>query len=700
MVNDRFDLFLSYADTDEAWVQDWLVPRLASAGLRIHTPMNFDLGVPRLVNIERAVGDSRRILLVLTPAWVASEWAEFEGLLGQATDPVGRQQQVLPLLLQPCIPPPRLALLTAADFTMTDRREVQLQRVITAVRDEQRLREVGPLLCQLLAVADLTFAALPLDTLPDIAPLPPGSRMPFPPNRLFVGRADDLKALAQALKAGGSAVGQVAAATGMGGIGKTQLATEFAHRYGPFFAGGVFWVSCESAQGLPAEVAACGGTGALELRPDFGTLKLDEQIALVRAAWQSALPRLVIFDNCEDEALLKTWRPPTGGCRVLITSRRGQWSATLGVTMLPLGVLRRAESVALLRKHRPDLATDDPNLDALVAELGDLPLALHLAGSFLETYRDEVRFGAPANFLAELRSTRLMEHPALAGEDVTPSPTNHVLHVGRTFALSYERLDAADPRDAQALTLLARAAHFAPGEPIPRELLLQTLEVTEEDRIAARQAAKALNRLTDLGLLERVSADQVRLHRLLAAFVRSSATDDAALPVVEQVLLNRAFDLDVEPLPAALPSLRTHLRHVTDAAMHRADERAAHLCNRLGRLLVAQGDLAGAQGYFKQALAIAETRLGAENRWTQLFRRDVATFDTALLGQEQVNAELLRAAEIDVAAALTSGSAEERAALGAWLEETAQQVETGEEDDSAYRALAAQLRSLAAQLTV
>jgi hypothetical protein len=73
----------------------------------------------------------------------------------------------------------------------------------------------------------------------------PIDEKPFPPNRLFVGRADDLKALAQALKAGGSAVGQVAAATGMGGIGKTQLATEFAHRYGPFFAGGVFWVSCK-----------------------------------------------------------------------------------------------------------------------------------------------------------------------------------------------------------------------------------------------------------------------------------------------------------------------------------------------------------------------------------------------------------------------------------------------------------------------
>jgi hypothetical protein len=50
-----------------------------------------------------------------------------------------------------------------------------------------------------------------------------------------------------------------------------------------------------------------------------------------------------------------------------------------------LGVLNRAESVALLRKHRPDLTQSEAG--AIAAELGDLPLALHLAGSFLAHYR-------------------------------------------------------------------------------------------------------------------------------------------------------------------------------------------------------------------------------------------------------------------------------------------------------------------------
>ena len=69
-------------------VRGWLLPRLKAAGLRVCIDAeSFDIGVPSLVNMERAVADSRYVLLVLTPAWVASEWTEFEGLLTQTADP-------------------------------------------------------------------------------------------------------------------------------------------------------------------------------------------------------------------------------------------------------------------------------------------------------------------------------------------------------------------------------------------------------------------------------------------------------------------------------------------------------------------------------------------------------------------------------------------------------------------------------------
>lgn len=252
---------------------------------------------------------------------------------------------------------------------------------------------------------------------------------------------------------------------------------------GTYFPGGVFWLSFERADSIAAEVAACGGAGGLDLHPSFGELPQEEQVRRVQAAWQSPLPRLLVFDNCEDEKLVGEWRPTTGGCRVLITSRPTDWSPELGVEVLPLGLLSREESVALLGKHREDLAeTNKEGLDAVADALGDLPLALHLAGNYLADRRYS-RLGDPAAYLEALQQPNPLEHQSLTEGGY--SPTGHEQHVAKTFALSYEQLDLGEPVDALARDLLARAACFAPGEPIPREIFRKFLgEEHPKTRIA------------------------------------------------------------------------------------------------------------------------------------------------------------------------------------------------------------------------
>ena len=285
-----------------------------------------------------------------------------------------------------------------------------------------------------LADAQALLASVPTDALPPRAPLPPGSPMPLAPNPLFVGRGDELLQVAGALRGGDTtvALGQIVAPTGLGGLGKTQLTVELVHRYGRFFSGGVFWLSFASADEIPLQVAACAG-------PGFETRPLEERVQRVKDAWQGAVPRLLVFDNCEEEGLLQAWRPVSGGCRVLVTSRRSHWSPTLGVTALPLDLLPRADSIELLRRYRPDLPPDDPGLDAVAQELGDLPLALHLAGSYLRAYHAEASLG---DYLAELRRTDVVQHASLlgAGLDDSPSPTHHVPSVAQTFAVCLSRL--------------------------------------------------------------------------------------------------------------------------------------------------------------------------------------------------------------------------------------------------------------------
>lgn len=455
-----------------------------------------------------------------------------------------------------------------------------------------------------LAAAMQQLAALPLGPIPTPAPLPPGSRMPLSPNPLFVGRAADLQTLAAALKGGETAaIGPLAAATGLGGIGKTQLASEFVHRYGQFFAGGVCWLSFATAAAVRGEVAACGGAGALELRPDFGSLPIEDQERLVVAAWQSPLPRLLVFDNCEDEALLAQWRPSSGGSRVLVTSRRTEWKAVLGVRPLSLDVLRPEESLALLLKYHPDLPADDAALQGIASTLGHLPLALHLAGSFLQRYRDSM---TPAKYLEQLRQPDLLEHPSLQGWQLRRevSPTLHEQHVARTFTLSYERLDARDATDALAQALLARAACFAPGEPIPRDLLLATRAVPADAPEASLEAEDALVRLCDeLGLLERATG-ALRLHRLLAAFVQAVGNETGAQDTVEQAIVAWVGRRNAAGYLAELSGVQVHLRAVTETAQSRQSVHAPVLCNLLGSHSQMIGDYEGARQHHERALEL------------------------------------------------------------------------------------------------
>jgi len=473
-----------------------------------------------------------------------------------------------------------------------------------------------------LASAWERLAQLPLDSVPAYATLPGGSRMPLSKNPLFVGREAELCSLARALKGGAAddkGSPSIAVVTGFGGVGKTQLASEFVHCYGQFFAGGVFWLNFADATSIPAEIAACGGTGRLDLHPNFQMLPLHDQMRLILAAWQSELPRLLVFDNCEDPLLLQRWQPTSGGCRMLVTSRYTRWNPTQVDCKIWLGLLDRDRSIELLRKYRPDLPERD--LDAIADELGDLPLALHLAGSFLvDSLRKDL--GSPAAYLLVLREGALQD---ISPDDDEPtfSPTKHDWNLDRTIAISYDQLDAADPVDALARDLLARASYFAPGKPIPRDLLLATLELADADRAAQRLGERALGRLLNLGLLEAEAGEGFRLHRLLAAFVRARATDTQAQEAVERVVLDVIGGESPANLYEVLLTLLPHLRAVTNAARDRQDEQAAHLCIETGEYLWRVGDYEMARPYFERGLTICEQALGSDHLLTARCLQDL-----------------------------------------------------------------------------
>src|SRR5437867_142118 len=108
-----YDAFISYSHNDSDWVQRWLGPRLVAAGVRVCIDVDcFEPGEPSLSAMERAVLRSRKTVLVLTPSYFASDWAEFENIMTQTLDPSGRKRRLIPLLLVNCDLPLRIRALT------------------------------------------------------------------------------------------------------------------------------------------------------------------------------------------------------------------------------------------------------------------------------------------------------------------------------------------------------------------------------------------------------------------------------------------------------------------------------------------------------------------------------------------------------------------------------------------------------------
>ncbi|UCE60630.1 MAG: TIR domain-containing protein [Phycisphaerales bacterium] len=198
----KYDIFISYSHSDGDWVREWLLPRLENADLKVCIDYrDFEIGAPSPVNMEQAVERSRHVLLILTPNWIESEWTDFEALLIQTSDPVGVRKRVLPLMLQDCELPKRIAILTYADFRSEDNWDAELARLLGQIGG---LKTENPI--KLAAPEDISLAKLP-------------STSP-----LLLGREDELAVLDEAWA---DRKTNVVTFVAFGGVGKTALVNKW-----------------------------------------------------------------------------------------------------------------------------------------------------------------------------------------------------------------------------------------------------------------------------------------------------------------------------------------------------------------------------------------------------------------------------------------------------------------------------------------
>ncbi|MGC9333699.1 MAG: tetratricopeptide repeat protein, partial [Anaerolineae bacterium] len=483
--------------------------------------------------------------------------------------------------------------------------------------------------------------------LPEPGDLPPGSRLPFGRNALFTGRQRPLLTLARALLHDRDASTLITQTIqGMGGIGKTQLAVEFAYRYGRSFHG-VHWLNCAQPDLLPAEIAACGEKMLLPGWPD----EQPQQVERTLRAWHDG-HRLIILDNLEDLDIARDWLPSLAGpdLRILVTARRSDWPRDLGLAVLPLELFSPTESHVFLRRYLPADRAPDTQLDTLSERLGYLPLALRLAGRYLARHP---RLLIDA-YLDQL--TDLLEHPSMAGFRIDlGDPVGHDLDLAATFFQSWQHVD-----DDGARRVFLLAGHCAPNQPIPCHLLERAADLDQD----ACDAAISL--LTGLGLLQLDDAySGPTIHPLLAEYSRmivlladesgrdldmSAEQDFLPLPALCAASLSLAGEANELSSPARFSPLRPHIEAAAPAAQAAGLEEAGALWNELGRHLEIVAEYPGARRAIDRALGIDEAAFGPGHPHVARDLNSLAMLLRTLSDYEAAQAACRRALAIDEAA--------------------------------------------------
>src|SRR5215472_1480799 len=306
MADPPYRVFLSHSSKDKDFVRE-LYRRLTRDGVScFFDTESIGWGQNWVRALERAMDECEFVVFVLSPDFCNSDWVETERTSSLADDPRGRK--VRPLMLRPCRDLP-----TFPRFL----RQVQTIDVSTAANFEANY----PQICRELGGTPRDDTVLTDRTrLPPVSPLPARHRMPYRSiGEKFIGRVDSFWKLHDSLFRDGTTIlaGEVVV-VGTGGLGKTQLAIEYAHRFGSVYTGGVYWVDAD--RGLSTLISQIGETGGIEVDKKAGEAHQLEQIwrGLNRFPGSS----LLVLDNFPENAALRPYLPVGGRVHTLITTRR------------------------------------------------------------------------------------------------------------------------------------------------------------------------------------------------------------------------------------------------------------------------------------------------------------------------------------------------------------------------------------------
>ncbi|HEU4714253.1 MAG TPA: SIR2 family protein [Pyrinomonadaceae bacterium] len=365
---------------------------------------------------------------------------------------------------------------------------------------------------QLASVSPATLGEKPI-VIPDYGPHQPVFYVPFKQKGdEIVGQQKVLEDVRKQLTEGKrTAIGQTAAFRGLGGLGKTQLAIEYAYRYRDEYPNGVIWINAD--QDIDAQLIEIAEKGRW-IAPESDH-KYKIQIAQQRIRSHSDC--LIIFDNLDDRAAIDAYLPePEANPHILVTSRIDH----VDFYPVPVALLDEALSGELLLKEarrEPENEDEEKAAKGIVILLGGLPLALELAGAYL-SHRRGVTFQQYYELLNNDLKNALPKNVS--------SFTKHEADLYSTLRLS-EGLLQEEAHLHQVLDLLT----WSGSAPMSIDLISHLLDIPNSAALAG-----ALSLGAELRLLQRSKeSDSYSIHRLVGEVRRTEIALEQRLEWVDQI---------------------------------------------------------------------------------------------------------------------------------------------------------------------
>lgn len=426
---------------------------------------------------------------------------------------------------------------------------------------------------------------LPVQSLPHVRAFPTVSQLPFASDPSFVGRELELLKIARDFNKGGG--GTALCITGSAGIGKTQLAIEFAHRYGCFFKGGVYWFNAKNKKELRPQIAASGGKDGLDLFDNFELgSTLEQRLELVlKNGWGAPDARLIIFDNCEDETIVNTYLPYMAGSRLLITSRHSQWQHAQTITISDLTFI---ECQNLLHQYYAGFTQAD--IQTIIDYIGRVPLGLlliakHIAGTAITRADVEQHIKQ----LSQPHVKRKVLHQ------------DYISHLRDTILTVFRQIKQEGIINQIAYCILGVAIRFAPGTPIAWPALIKASKLSGNNKFDVRDA---FARLANCGLsrpvytLKNTSTERLLIHHYVCEILLSELYEVDFDNAAQQFALNwitKNLDENIIQVPT---DWNIHMRHIVDTAISANSSYSANLAVEFAHYLKLQGDFSGAKDLF------------------------------------------------------------------------------------------------------